>query len=327
MTPGPSDIAFACPIPSAVHPQASAIDANTTSWLLAHGLVQTGPSLDKWSRSRYGWLPARCHPGRDIESVALASDWNAWLFALDDLGDATGLGTSPTAMHNLTTRMLGVIHSGDRPDQSGPAEEVCLAGALMDLRARLLAQAAPGWLPAFTASCEEYFDALAWEAANRAGRRVPDMDEYVTMRRRTGAVACSMFVGEVAEDIRLPAGLHSDPVVEALRDMANNLVCWQNDVLSAPKELAIGEVHNYVAVLMHHERLSREQATAEVVARHNQEMARFCATEHDVPYPPGEPGEQLGRLIAMLRAWIRGNLDWSFECGRYNSSVVLRPSG
>ncbi len=316
---------FCCPFPSAVNPGAEAIDLNTTTWLLDQGLVQPGDSLDSWSRSRYGWLPARCHPCRAVELVGLASDWNAWLFVLDDRGDATGLGRSPTQMQALTDRLLDVLVSGPGTDATSPENEDVLERALVDLRRRFLEHAPGDWLPRFTAGCRDYFDALVWEAANRATARIPDVEEYVAMRRRSGAVACSMHVGEVTEGIHLPAELQAHPTVDALRVMANNVVCWQNDVLSASKELAVGEFHNYVAVLMHHRGMSRDEATVEVVARHDQEVADFDATAARLPSVEGQADTQLRALVTMLRCWMRGNLDWSLECGRYGNAPV-RPS-
>jgi 5-epi-alpha-selinene synthase len=311
---------FCCPFPSAVNPHAAAIDSNTTRWLLEQGLVGAGASLDRWSRSRYGWLPARCHPDRPVDQVGLASDWNAWLFVLDDRGDATGLGTSPTQMAALTARLLDVLASESGTDLEAPERGDGLESALADLRRRFLEHAPEDWLPRFAASCGDYFDALAWEATNRATGRVPDVEEYVAMRRHSGAVACSMRVGELTEGIRLPPELHADPTVVALRHMANNVVCWQNDVLSATKELAIGEFHNYVAVLMHHRGMSRDEATGEVVARHDKEVADFDATAARLSSRDGQADAQLAALATMLRCWMRGNLDWSLECGRYGNA-------
>lgn len=311
---------FFCPFPPALNPNVRVVDRRTTRWLRAQALLTTPREVASWSSAMYGWLPSRCHPGGSVEAVALAADWYAWLFMFDDLGDRADIGDSPAELLRRGDRFLEILSGLPHPSAlaADPLER-----ALAVWARRLLAwPGADVWLPRFLDTARTYFAALAWEATNRAAGVVPSVEEYLRMRLDTGAVKTCFSTGELVEGIFLPEEVWRRPEVEALATMANRIVCFENDVVSTAKEREIGEVHNYVILLQCHQGLSRRQAIDAVIEHHDREMRRFVAACAELP-DLGDPDHDatVRRYAAMLGRWIRANLDWSFECGRYRAGV------
>jgi hypothetical protein len=52
-----------------------------------------------------------------------------------------------------------------------------------------------------------------------------------------------------------------------------------------------------------------------------QEVERFIALENDLPSFGAEADGLVRRFMAVLRSWMRGNLDWSYESGRYQTTA------
>ena len=311
--------AFQCPLPSALNPNVLAIDRRTALWLRRHRLLSAPGELTEWLGARYGWLPSRCHPNASFEDVALVADWYAWLFMFDDLGDRSRLGVTPAELRRRGERFLATLSSLS----SGGDEEDPLERALRDWGRRLVARReARVWLPRFLGSVRTYFDALVWEARNRTTGVVPTVEEYLRMRLDTGAVKTCFIVGELVEGVCLPDAAWDRPEVQTLTATANRLVCFQNDVVSGHKEVAVGEVHNYAVLLQHHEGLARDEAIAVVIERHNRDMHVFLTACAELPDLGDDAANaHLRRYVRMLGRWICANLDWSFECGRYRAGV------
>jgi len=92
--------------------------------------------------------------------------------------------------------------------------------------------------------------------------------------------------------------------------LANRAICWSNDLFSIHKELAHGDVHNLAIVLQHESALSIGDAVAAAVRMHDDAIRQF---ERDEPgLPPA-----MHRFVDALKGWVRANLDWSIETGRY----------
>lgn len=309
---------FHCPIPPALNAHAAAVDRRTTQWLDEQRLLSPRAKA-RWSTARYGWLPSRCHPRASFEDLALVADWYAWLFVFDDLGDDSGLGATPDELLRRGRRFLALLSTPSMADEDGDPFE----RALRAWRRRLAARPnADVWMPRFLASVDEYFSSLAWEASNRAAGILPTVESYQRMRVDTGAVKTAFRMGELLADVRLPEAIWCDPRIAGLATMANHIVCFVNDVVSSPKEKAVGDVHNYVTLLQHHHGLSLTQSIAAVVDHHDREMRAFLAACAELPnLGDAAHNAALDRYAAMLRCWVRANLDWSFECGRYGDGI------
>jgi hypothetical protein len=187
--------------------------------------------------------------------------------------------------------------------------------------ARTRSRTGDAWRERFVGHVAEYLAANAWEAENRSRARVPPITEYVRMRRHSAATA--MFF-DLAEGLGSPEPATgpalTEPYAEAsvalLRRYAENVVAWFNDLVSWPKEAARGDPHNLVLVVHHELRLSLPDAVGYVVDRHDREVRLFVAAGRDL----GKWRPDARRLVRSLEYWIRANVDWSRESGRYASA-------
>ena len=96
----------------------------------------------------------------------------------------------------------------------------------------------------------EYLLALLWEAGNRERRRVPEVAEYVQLRRHIGGVHPCLTLTDLASTRPSGPAQRADPGLVALDLLAVDLVCWCNDLFSYGKESqADPDAHNLVTVL------------------------------------------------------------------------------
>lgn len=169
----------------------------------------------------------------------------------------------------------------------------------------------------FITAVRGYFLAQFWEAGHRAADQPAGLAEYTAMRRHSGAVPTCVALIDVADGFEVPDDLFWRADVRALSDIAVNVTCWANDILSFPKEAARSlSVHSLPAVLAGERRLPMGEAMAVAAAMHDSEVTRYLEAEE--PIRERAAPELLGYLDG-LRSWMAGNFYWSLETGRYNT--------
>jgi len=84
-----------CPFPSAVSPHLEAVNEHTLAWARRFGLVQEEQAFVRLRDSKFPSLIARAYPLAPRDRLDVISDWNMWLFLLDDECDEAGLGRKP----------------------------------------------------------------------------------------------------------------------------------------------------------------------------------------------------------------------------------------
>lgn len=89
-------------------------------------------------------------------------------------------------------------------------------------------------------------------------------------------------------------------------------------MLSLRKELAHDDVHNLVIVLRHTQGLTLQQAVDRASEMLTEAVHRFEQTERTLLPFSLEREVVILKYVGNLKAWMRGNLDWSIETGRYS---------
>ncbi len=328
---------FFCPFPAAVSPYAEVVHQHTLEWVGRQGLVTGTRAFERLHAAKFAWLIARAYPNAPLDRLRLVSDWNTWLFILDDECDEHGIGKRPERLAALHAGCLNVL-AGYRieqpdprglscpvPDRRAAGEErsdVPLLEALRDIRERLRGIMPRAWMIRFALSVSEYFEACEWEARNRVRGIWPDAPTYIRMRLYTGALYTDIELIDMTEGIALPLAVRKHPLVQRLMLIANNVVCWSNDIFSSPKELARHDMHNLVLILQRRDGLSLQGAVDRVAMLTARQVRRFIALEALLPRFGGPLDADVRCFIGVLRAWMRGNLDWSYESGRYHSTIA-----
>ncbi|MBP1150944.1 MULTISPECIES: terpene synthase family protein [Methylocaldum] len=308
---------FYCPFPSRLNSHAEAANRHTLAWVRRFNLVTDDREWQRLEASKFSWLAARAYPDAPYEGLNIVSDWNTWLFIRDDQCDESGFGRSPDKLAHFHERLTEIL-TGREPNET----DLPLARALHDLYLRLRQIANDDWMCRFILSVVEYFESSVWEAKNRASGITPDPLTYVTMRPFTGGLYTDIELIDVVEDISLPLHVRKHDTLQNLIRMANNVVCWSNDIISFAKEVQHNDVHNLVVTFQHHRRLSLQDAIQQAAELTNREVRNFIALKEQLPTFGAAIDSDVQRFVSVLCSWMRGNLDWSYSSGRYVVSIV-----
>jgi hypothetical protein len=95
----------------------------------------------------------------------------------------------------------------------------------------------------------------------------------------------------------------------------------QRSVLSVETNF---DMHNLALVLQHEAGMSLQAAVDEVASFVKREVKSFVALEATLPSFGSTVDSSVRRFVEVLRTWMRGNLDWSYESGRYQVAAEER---
>lgn len=216
-----------CPFPPSISPHFAEVQHYAEGWATRHGLLPNPAARARFARAKFASFTARTYPNANLPDLCLAVSWLTFIFIFDDHLE-TELGRHPHRQRGLAGALLTYLHSG--LVTRGPARHPAVllgpprAGALTDLWTRTTARTAPPWRERFLADLAEYLDANVWEAHNRAGGRVPNLNEYLGHRRHTAAVEVFFDFLDAFGDATLPRDVLDEPSLGRLRRQRRGLV-------------------------------------------------------------------------------------------------------
>lgn len=306
---------FYCPFPAEIHPQAREVHQHTLSWAIHHRLLQEEVAISRFNLSGFAWLAARTYPRTTFEELALTNDFFSWLFMIDDQFDDSSLGRQPERMQQVVDGLLFIL----RPEGSGQVRPLQspIAEALEELWARMRARMASAWQQRFADHMRDYLEAYLWETRNRGQGEVPDLAVYIEKRQDAGAMRLALDYIDLTEHVDLPAEVYQSTLIQALLLATNNVVCWQNDLFSIEKEIARGNLSNLVLVLQR----AYGGRLQDAVELANDMITREVRLFEQLSKLTGEAfpayRQDLEKYLVVMRAWMRGNIDWSIDSARY----------
>jgi hypothetical protein len=311
------------PFPSRINAHVEVVHEHTLAWSTQFGLVQKESARRRYLASRFAWLTARAYPAVGGEELRLLDGWLTWLFLFDDQFDECLVGKEAERVQAILDDHRAILAD----PTVAPCHQRPAAAALADLCSRTFARASDLWRQRFTGHFARYFATYTWSVVNTALGRVPALDDYIERRRHSGGMTMAIDLIELAEHIALPAALLASPEFQTLARATNDVVCWSNDLFSLEKELARGDVNNLVVVLRSDGGLTLQQALDRAGEMLNEAVGEFEQTERALPVF----GPKLARAVRVylcdLKAWMRGNLDWSLSTGRYTQVERTAPGG
>jgi len=74
---------------------------------------------------------------------------------------------------------------------------------------------------------------------------------------------------------------------------------------------------NILTVIINEENVGLKEAVKRLCDLHEEAAERFLYLRNNLPPFDAEVKEELGQWFDGIGAWVRGNVDWSFEAGRY----------
>ncbi|WP_432828325.1 terpene synthase family protein [Dactylosporangium sp. CA-092794] len=309
-----------CPFAPRISPHADAVHGWSLHWATRHGLLDRPGARAAFARARFANLMARAHPDAAEADLRLATAWLISIFVLDDLLERA-LVRDPEPAKAAVDEVVRLLR--DRRPTPVLAEALGrpLAGALGEVWRRTEPRVSPQWRERFVGHVADYLAGTLWEAGNRAAERPPLLEEYRRMRHNSAAADMFFDLIEPMHGVELPRALLDDPDFAVARHTAGTIIGIFNDLISWPKEAAIGDHHNIVFAFQREHRLPLEEAVVAAVAEHDARMLDFqLARDRLETRHWGEPSAVIG--ITDLVHWVRGNVDWSLESGRYTPAEL-----
>ncbi|WP_055545735.1 hypothetical protein [Streptomyces sp. NBRC 110028] len=304
------------PLKSEVNPLLPQAGDDHLAWLKRFGLVapecRTVP-LHVHEVASYAFP----HAGQDV--LNLLTDWTGWFFHFDDFLDEGPAGNAPDLARTLIDCAVGRPDGSPSPPPGAgvePSVLECTRQAYEDLYARTRCRMSPAQLRVFDAHMDAYFEALIEEAANRHRNTPPGLSDYCRIRRFTGPAPPQTDLIELAESVRLPYAFYDSAEFHELINAASDIASWSNDVFSAAKEQARGDMHNLVLVLARQNAVPLTDAALQAVAMIRARLqamedtaARTLQHQRDAAASP--------TACAALEQWINGLRCYLAHCAWY----------
>jgi len=302
------------------HRQEAEIEVAVQEWALRQ-FPELWPATLR--AARFGEMASRAFPETNAAEVILFGQWLVWLFVFDDLRDDGPLGWDEKGTDRLYDAVLAASDAAPQVDSHS------VVRAYRDLWARTGPRGGAGWRAMFRVHLAEHRAACRYEARFRSTGRMPSPSEYAELRRR----ANGSFLFDLPEPIlgvTLPDELRRSPGWRELLAASNDVTAWCNDVASAAKESARGDVHNYVLVLASDHRISLAEAARAVLDQVDDRMGELIATARALPAEFRRLGlnqvtaRDASRVAMVLLGAPRGHLEWLLESARYDPTQPVR---
>lgn len=305
--------ALYCPFPSDVHDDVQLIEEGTITWMKRYGYIKTSSEEETARKAQFGVRAARVHPTGHTEAIQLVSDLTVWLFLTDDV-----YVEEPGMSHALSITTSHIIQSirilRDPDDISSGASASLLA--LQDISRRLRILATHEQIDRVINGMIEFFLAGCCEAVSFSRKTLPTESDYIPVRDAINCLrsVCFVFI-EIVGGYELPGPTWCRSELQTVVGKATRIVSNHHDILSGLRELAQEIPMNLPAVIAHEQGLLIADAFARVGDQTNADMRSFVAMTKRLLAE--EPDPSVRAYIDGLKAWIRGNLDWSLTTGRY----------
>ncbi|KAF9528057.1 terpenoid synthase [Crepidotus variabilis] len=272
-------------------------------------------------------LACLTYSNRDREFIRLACDLMNFFFVYDEYTDVS----DPSLARYFGDIVLDAMRL--TKDRSTTSKHF-LGEMTKDfwLRASAYAQAQsngnanqPTCLQNFITTMDNYVEAVACEARDRAEGRTYNVEEYLELRRRTSGAEPTLAFIEFG--LHLSQEILEHPTIKALNAAAVEMVVIVNDMHSYMREVSCGlGYHNMITVIMQQYGFHLQDAfnwlgtySDKIVAGFNKNIAVLPSFGDDMDL-------RVRTYVEGLAQWIRGEDDWSFESKRYhgNRGILIR---
>jgi germacradienol/geosmin synthase len=241
------------PYPARMSPHVEEVRAFLRRWFREMGITEAfpgGPAV-VWDEAMVnsvdsGGCASRAVPSGSLREIELATLWYAWVTWADDYY-MIYLARDPAAAAAQSRRLPLFM-----PPQGvqAPLPANVIERSLSDLWTRTVQLLPSAALESLRRHSAAMFSAWVWESLNLSQHRVPDLIDYIEMRRVgfSAEVMIDLMRAKVGEDV--PPAVLESPAMASLEYAAMDYLCFTNDVYSYLKEIECdGDFHNIVRAM------------------------------------------------------------------------------
>lgn len=294
--------------------------------MVSHGLLGTSSAVEQYRSFDLPRLAALVWPYARGVDLSLGCDVVGWTLAFDDWFEHDT--AEEVAVSTVVRELLDVLHlRSSTPTSSAP-----LVHGFADIWVRAQDGMPEWWRARAVHHWENYLCSNAHEAmAREHSRSPPELDEFLVLRRGTVCLENYLDLTERLGGFVLSPGTFHIPALRVMRDIAAHVPALTNDVVTLPKEEALGEVNNLVLVL---ERAGAQDRGAALEAARQMIdglVNRFVDLTQGVPSMcdtyrlSGSERSAVGRYVEAQRLWMGGFEEWSQHTERYTNQSGLHP--
>ncbi|MFW6690742.1 terpene synthase family protein [Streptomyces sp. MAR4 CNX-425] len=323
----PQEVHFpsiSCRIPALLHPEAAGLDDHIIAWARHADLIRDGLATAHFHRAGFGRFAAAVYPRAD--RVELVAEWQLYNWIVDDQLDEGHVARTTAQRLRTAAELCAQLD----PDLDAPAPAGPLAAALADLWERTAKPLSHAWRARFAAHYRDFlaFTILPHTEPARIARQ--SLADFQRRRRLNSGCEMSFDLIEPANSTELPPAVAASDAYRAVRDAANDVISWTNDIYSVRKEIARGDHDHLAAVLRRLNGGGWQDALDEAAARVAARTEDFTAACRDVramrPLFGLGPGgwAVVEESLADLGHWIAGSLEWHRWSPRYREVATTR---
>lgn len=302
---------FNYPFASIVHGDVEEVDAIVCVWAAGHRLLPNLKAISKYQKMKMTWLSARLYPEARFEKSIWLAKLYAFLFIMDDFTDATPKGQKSELWKEMEWQLKAVM-SGENPGKAGQSKSIrAFRGAFMDLWRELQHLASEPQVRIFRDNFLSYVRENCWEACNRDFDKPIPLSVYLEKRPLVSGGDLALNLVQFALEDDYPDILSVWPFLRQYLGLASKLIYSSNDLLSNDKERFIGDVHNWIILLVKNERMTEEEATNHLLEVHAKTLKAFLEMDRKFLEDYTPQNRTLLAAIKNIKYQVSGAVAWS----------------
>ncbi|KAG8980783.1 hypothetical protein FRB90_007487 [Tulasnella sp. 427] len=268
----------------------------------------------------FGLLTAMCYPDADHERFRVLCDYINCLFAFDDLTDEGGLrkdGSGTKKASDIIMNALAHPFSFETEFRCGRVF-ASFWGRAVELGCSV------GTQRRFLEYTDLYVQAVHEQVLHRARNYIPPLEEFIRLRRDTGALKMCFAMGEFGLNVDIPDVVFECPLIRIMEDCSNDVVVLSNDIYSYNIEQAQGDTCNIIEAAMKEKGLNVQGAMDYAGELVKGRIDLYTASKAQLPSWGPKVDADVQRYLRVLEDWMTGGFYWSLESKRYFGDQVDR---
>ncbi|MFF4052751.1 hypothetical protein ACFYZ5_39490 [Streptomyces chartreusis] len=320
-----------------VNPYLEVSHEDCETWARDMGMLHTGPSLSEgiWSPDRFRRiavpdLAAKIAPDAKEADLVLIYQALVWIFAYDDyFTSAYKKSHDRQGGWEYARRLCSFIHLD--PEHPVPEPRDPVERGLADLWPRLAQGRSFHWRREFSRAIHDFITGAALELENICDDRVPDLIDFIGLRRRTFAGGTGACFAAMSTGAEIPDALRETEVVTSLLDAFIDVMALGNEAVSYDMEINDeGEINNLMLVLRDIFGGGLEQAhkiatdlIADRVAHFDHSVeVKLPRLAAEVSLSPSDL-EQMKVWVRGAQSYLSGLYDWYDSTPRYRATSMV----